>query len=60
MEKSKQEQTVAEKKKQEKQKLSTDLKKAKDAKQKCEDELKKKAAKYDSEIFNIQEQVRKR
>ena len=60
LEKSKQEQTVAEKKKQEKRKLSTDLKKAKDAKQKCEDELKKKAAKYDSEIFNIQEQLRKR
>lgn len=60
LEKNRAEQTEAEKQKVQKRKLTSELKKVKDAKQKCEDELKKKAAKFDSEIFNLEEQIRKK
>lgn len=60
LEKSRAHQTEAEKRKLEKRKLTSELKKTQDAKRKCEDELKKKAAKFNSEIFNLEEQLRKK
>ena len=43
----------------EKRKLSYDIKKAKEAKQKCNEQLQRKAAEYDSQIFHLEEQLRK-
>ena len=56
---SKENQTTAEKKKVEKRKLSYDIKKAKEAKQKYIEQLQRKAAEYDSQIFHLEEQLRK-
>ena len=52
-------QTIAEKKKAEKRKLSYDIKKANEAKQKCTEQLQRKAAEYDSQILHLEEQLRK-
>ena len=59
LQKKRQEQTASERKRHEKRKLNSELKKAKDEKKKFEEERKIKAAKLDSEIFNIEEQLRK-
>ena len=56
---SKENQTIAEKKKVEERKLNYDIKKAKEAKQKCTEQLQRKAAEYDSQIFHLEEQLRK-
>ena len=56
---SKENQTIAAKKKAEKRKLSYDIKKAKEAKQKCTEQLQRKAAEYDSQIFHLEKQLRK-
>ena len=56
---SKENQNIVEKKKVEKRKLSYDIKKAKEAKQKCTEQLQRKAAEYDSQIFHLEEQLRK-
>lgn len=60
LEKNRVQQTEAEKRKLEKRKLTSDLKKVQDAKRKCQEEMKKQTAKLDSEIFNLEEQLRKR
>ena len=54
---SKENQTIAEKKKVEKRKLSYDIKKAKEAKQNCTEQLQRKAAEYDFQIFHLEEQL---
>ena len=56
---SKENQTIVEKKKVEKGKLSYGVKKAKEAKQKCTEQLQRKAAEYDSQIFHLEEELRK-
>ena len=56
---SKENQTIAEKERVEKRKLSYDIKKAKEAKQKCTEQLQRKAVEYDSQIFHLEEQLRK-
>ena len=56
---SKENQTIAERKKVEKRKLGYDIKKAKEAKQKCTQQLQRKAAEYDSQTFHLEEQLRK-
>ena len=56
---SKENQTIAEKKKAEKRNLSYGFKKAKEAKQKCTEQLQRKAAEYDTQIFYLEEQLRK-
>ena len=43
----------------EKRKLSYDIKKSQEAKQKCNEQLQRKAAEYDSQIFHLEEQLRK-
>ena len=59
LKRSKENQTIVEKKKIEKRKLSYDIKKAKEAEQKCTEQLQRKAAEYDFQIFHLEEQLRK-
>ena len=55
----KENQAITEKKKIKKRKLSYIIKKAKEAKQKCTEQLQRKAAKYDPQIFHLEEKLRK-
>ena len=59
LEKQKEQQTSGEKKRTEKRKITNELKKVKEAKQKFTEQHKQKTAVLKSQIFNLEEQLRK-
>ena len=59
LEKQKEQQTSGEKKRTEKRKITNILKKVKEAKQKFTEQHKQKTAVLESQIFNLEEQLRK-
>ena len=59
LEKQKEQQTSGEKKRTEKRKITNKLKKVKEAKQKFTEQHKQKTAVLESQIFNLEEQLRK-